>query len=71
MPTTGNPAVDALLAYGPLGIVVVLFVLDKIHSDGAMKRERAIADQALENNGKIADALDRLTAQVTRGRPGR
>lgn len=67
------PALDpgtALLVYGPLGIFVALFALGFIFSKSSMERERALTDQAMKNNEKLADGIDRLTEAVLRDRPG-
>jgi len=65
-PSIGN----ALLVYGPLGIFVVLFAFGFVFSKSSMERERTLTDRALENNGKMAEALDRVTDAVLRDRVG-
>lgn len=69
-PTTGNPAIDALLVYGVLGIIVALFVLGWIVAKPTVVREQTISDRLLVNNEKLADGIDRLTDAVLRDRAG-
>lgn len=61
---------NALLVYGPLGIFVVLFAFGFVYSKASMERERVLTDRLVENNSKMADAMDRLTDAVLRDRAG-
>ena len=61
---------SALLIYGPLGIFVVLFAFGFVFSKSSMERERVLVDRMVENNAKMAEALDRVTDAVLRDRVG-
>ncbi len=60
-------AATALLQYGVLGIVVMLFVFGFIVAKPTIERERLLTDRAIENNARMAEALDRLSDTVLRG----
>ena len=62
-------AATALVQYGALGVVVLLFVFGQIVAKPTIDRERLLTDRAIENNARMAEALDRLSDTVLRG-PG-
>jgi len=68
-----DPTTAAITTYLQLGVVGATFVLlltGILTLGRETKREREIGDKVLENNGKYADAIDRISDAVLRDRPG-
>lgn len=70
------PTVDQFyVAFGAGGIVIVLLIAGVFTLGRETKRERGIADVLLENNGKLANAAERMAeaweAQTSKAGRGR
>ena len=56
--------VTSLLQYGVLGLVLALVIAGPLALGRELSRERTLTDRALENNEKLAVAIDRLADAV-------
>jgi len=60
----GADQIQQLLQYGVLGLVLALVIAGPLALGRELSRERTLTDRALENNEKLAVAIDRLADAV-------
>jgi hypothetical protein len=56
--------IGTLFNYGVVGVMVILFLTDRLFTKGRVDREMQLTDRATATNDKLVTALDRQTTAL-------